>query len=454
MRSPLQWFVKHVSYPFWLRRDGNIGAMRHIRRYSGDGWCSSAESLHRRQLANLRRLLAHAAGQTPYYRRLFDDAGFDPERLDDVSQLGGLPLLTKSLIREHLDDMLARNVPRSRLLEASTGGSTGRPLRFYRDLECLGRRKGQEYFFDRWMGYDIGDKVALFVARAHTPPGMGGVKARLRRATGSRMLAFDPYDTSEAALEAFYRRYRTFRPKVIKSFPNSLYVFARFLDARGYDPGPVTAVSCTGETLYDYQRRLFERVFGCRVFEKYGTFEHGVICCECAEHRGQHIFTDGLCLEVLRDGRPAGPGAVGDIVVTDLFNYGMPFIRYRIGDKGVLSDRRCPCGCRLPLLERVLGRDRDLLLASGGLAKPGYLFVEVFNKNHVPGQFQVIQRVPELVEIRMVRDPQFTAEHRRTVLEAFAGLLGGEVEVRLVEVPEISREASGKYAYVKGECVK
>ncbi len=453
MVSPLKLLVKHVTYPFWMRREGHTAALRNIRYYTSGRWCCSREMLERSQLDGLRKLLVHAARHTAYYRDLFGRLGFDPTTVDHPYQIRALPLLTKSLIRENLDEMLATHIPRDQMRQTSTGGSTGVPLVFFRDPTCCDRRKGQEVFFDRWMGYDIGDKVALFVARAHAPSGKPGWKARVRNATGARLLAFDPYDTSEAYMETFYRRYREFRPKFVKCFPNSLYVFARFMKQRGYDPGCITAVSCTGETLYDYQRQLFEELFRCPVFEKYGTFEHGVISCECTEHRGQHIFTDGVVLEVLRDGEPAKPGEIGDIVVTDLFNYGMPFIRYRIGDKGILSDRQCPCGSKLPMIERLLGRDRDLLVAGNGELKPGYLFVEVFNKNHIPGQFQVLQRQRDRVEIRMVRHPEYTDAHQRTILEKFTWLLGSGVEIRLEEVEVIPREASGKYAYVKGECV-
>jgi phenylacetate-CoA ligase len=452
MSKAIEWLVRNVTYPMWLARNGNWNTLRYIRHYRSPEWCASEANLKQSQLAGLKRILVHASEQTGYYRELFDAAGFDPAGFNDPAQLQQLPILDKDAIRDNLEGMLARNIGRERLEKTSTGGSTGTPLVFYRDRECLDRRKAQELFFDRWIGCEIGHKVALFVARVHTPPGVLGLKARLRNATSARLLAFDPYDTSKARMEEFYRRFRAFQPRIVKCFPNSLVVFARFLKDRGYDPGCIDAVSCTGENLYDHQRQLFEEVFRCPVFEKYGTFEHGVISCECSQHNGQHIFTDGVYVELLDGGRPVGPGEVGDIVVTDLFNYGMPFIRYRIGDKGVMSDRQCPCGSKLPLLENLLGRDRDLLLAGNGDLKPGYLFVEIFNKNHIPGKFQVIQRRPQRVEVKVVPEERFGEEHVKVIHENFAKLLGSEVEVVLEYVDEIPREPSGKYAYVKGEC--
>jgi len=447
-----QWLVKHVSYPLWLAWDRDWDMYRYIRYYGRERWCHSVEALQASQQEGLRNILRHAQRQTGYYQALFKSVGFDAEAKDVHDRVQELPILTKEIIRENLEEMLARNIPPERLMKTSTGGSTGTPMTFHYNRDSFRRRKGQELFFDRWMGCDLGVKVALFVARVHHPSGMSGWKTRIRNATSSRMLAFDPYDTSETAMERFYRQYSRFKPSIVKCFPNSLVVFARFLKERGYDPGKVRAVSCTGENLYDHQRSLFEEVFRCPVFEKYGTFEHGVIASECSEHRGMHLFTDGNLVEILKDGKPAAPGELGDIVVTDLFNYGMPFIRYRIGDRGIASARQCTCGSKLPLLERLVGRDRDLLVAANGELKPGYLFVEIFNKNQIPGTFQVIQQRPEQVVVKMVRDSEFSDRHMTVIRERFADYLGEAVELVVEEVESIPREASGKYAYVKGEC--
>lgn len=452
MSRVMQLLVKHVTYPLWLVKDGNWSTHRYIRYYQNMSWCDSEDRLKQSQFAGLKRLLTHAGEHTPFYQDRFRSAGFDPFTFSDLGELENLPILEKKDIRENLDGMLARNIERERLMKSSTGGSTGTPLVFYQDPDSIRKRKAQEVFFDRWMGCDIGHKVALFVARVHCPSGVLGIKARFRNATNARLLAFDPYDTSEAYMEEFYRTFRAFKPRIIKCFPNSLVVFARFLQERGYDAGTVHAVSCTGENLYGHQKRLFEEVFRCPVFEKYGTFEHGVISCECTEHKGQHIFTDGAYVEFVNGDRHVRPGEIGDIVVTDLFNYGMPFIRYKIGDKGCFSERTCPCGSKLPLLDNLLGRDRDILVAANGELKPGYLFVEIFNKNHIPGTFQVIQLRRDRVEVKIVQGEQFKEEHIHVIRENFTRLLGDGVEIALEYVEDIPREPSGKYAYIKGEC--
>jgi len=434
-----------------MLKDGYLKSLYYINYYQNKQWCQSEERIKERQLANLKALLVHAYEQTEYYKKIFDDAWFNPYKFKDFDELTSLPLLTKEIIRKNINKMLAKNIKKEELFEDSTGGSTGVPLVFYRDKECLFKRKAQELFFDRWIGCDIGDKIALFVAPRHYPGGLKGIKQRFRNATCERILAFNPYKTNEEYMEWFYQQLIKFKPKIIKCFPNSLSIFAQFLKERGYKGIKVKAISCTGENLYSNQRQLFKEVFQCPIFEKYACFEHGVISCECSKHKGQHIFTDGVYLEFLNNDKPAKPGEIADIIVTDLFNYGMPFIRYKIGDKGIYTKHKCSCGSHLPMIEKILGRDRDILISSNGEKKPGYLFVEVINKNRIPGQFQIIQYSYKEVEVKIVPTAEFNKQHENIIRKNFQKLLGHNINIIFRYVEEIPREPSGKYAYVKSE---
>jgi phenylacetate-CoA ligase len=188
------------------------------------------------------------------------------------------------------------------------------------------------------------------------------------------------------------------------------------------------------------------------VFEKYGSFEIGVSACECTEHNGMHMFLDGVFFEFLNSaGDFARPGEIAQLVVTDLFNYGFPLIRYKIGDVGIYTEEACPCGSPLPLMSKLFGRDRDILVDQYGNPKPGYLFVEVFNKNHIPGQFQVIQEDRGRVIVRAVKKAGYTKYHEDIINEKFRMLLGVEVKIEIVYVEDIPREASGKYIYVQSK---
>ena len=441
-------FVKHVTFPLWAIRDGDGSVLKYlgeVRQYGA----LNRPVLIQRQEEGIRQLLRHAYENTGYYKRVFDDQGFDPEDFSSRKDISVLPALTKELIRDNYEDLVARNFERQSLREYLTGGSTGVPLTFLRDPDCLRKRKAQEVFFDRWLGHDVGGRVALFVAQHHYPGGAQGFKARLRNYTYGRLLCFDPYNIADEYMEAFYQELKRFRPKVMKCFPNSLYCFAHFMKKRGLSGIHPVAVAATGETVHSDQKELFEDVFQCEVFERYGTIDAGLIASECREHDGLHVFMDGAYVEFVNDkNEPAREGEMASLLVTDLYNYGMPFIRYRIGDIGIRTERRCPCGSDLEMIERLYGRDRDILVSERGDPKPGYLFVEIFNKLKIPGQFQVLQEKENEVLIRVVRGNGFTDDHEAAIRKGFAQLLGGGVRVDVDYVDEIAREASGKYRYV------
>src|SRR5205085_9123193 len=124
----------------------------------------------------------------------------------------------------------------------------------------------------------------------------------------------------------------------------------------------------SAQTLPDTSRRIIEESFGCKVFDKYGAREFSGIAYECEAHQGHHVVGEGYVVEVLKDGRPAAPGEIGEVVVTDLNNYCLPFIRYRIGDLAEQLDPRqaCACGRGLPRLGKIEGRVQSIIIGSKG----------------------------------------------------------------------------------------
>lgn len=439
--------VKNITYPIWMLKHGKIGIYNYIRRYKNFDQ-SPPEQLQGSQLENLKKIIKHAYENTRYYKRIFDKIRFSPSDFKAIDDMLRLPIITKEEIRENLNDMIAGTFNISDLTKDSTGGSTGTPMIFYRDRECWEKRWAQELFFDKWIGYNIGDKVAYFVAGTHQPRGISCLKAKIKNATCERIIAFDPTNITDNYMADFLLKFRKFKPSIIKCFPNSLYIFTEYLKRNNIKDLKVDAISCTGENLYPYQRELFEEIFKCKVFEKYGTRESGIIACECPIHNGMHIFTEGVYLEFIKDGRQALPGEMGEIIVTDLFNYGMPLIRYKIGDVAIVTDRKCPCGSNLPLIDKIIGRDRDILVAQDGTPKPGYLFVEVVNKNNIPAKCQFVQEDVDNLLINIVKLNGFENQYLKIIENNCRKILGHTTNIKFAFLEDIPKENSGKFKYV------
>jgi phenylacetate-coenzyme A ligase PaaK-like adenylate-forming protein len=446
--------IRNILFPLWMMRDGHPRLRRHLHYFDSVDHMSPRQ-LEDNQRTRLRNILRYAHANTEYYWHLFNEIKFSPDAPNWLPRFRQIPLLTKTLIKNNFDRLLARNAALDSLMQASTGGSTGVPLLFMYDKQCHYLRKGQELYFDRWMGYELGQKTALFVASAHFDGVTDRLKAKIRNATCERLLRFDPHHITDSYMQAFAKDYQAYKPRIIKCFPNSLVVFAEFVNRKGIHLPAVHTISCTGETLYDQQRQLFEKTFGGDVYEKYGTFECGVIACECRIHDGLHVFTEGVYLEILdEEGNEVKPGNMGRIVLTDLFNKGMPFIRYEIGDMGIAAgEDRCECGSPLPLIKKILGRDRDIIIDSYGNPKPGYLFVHAISQLDLPGQFQIVQVTPSCLVVK-IAGAEPTAIDLTALQKKFQEIVGPKITIKFESTNTIHRDSSGKFRYVVSELRK
>jgi len=432
-------------------RESRLDELRFRKEFSTLPTMPVAE-LRRRQEQRFRDVIKHAFSNCDFYRRELNDIGVHPSELG-VDEISVFPILSKEIIRENIEGLIAKNISPDTLTEASTGGSTGTPMRFYRDSRCLSMRRAQEQLFDSMMGYRVGDRAALFVAGLHAQGLVGNLKQRIRNRTDTLLLRFDPELTAPEYMRRYHADMLKFKPRFVKCFPNSFLIFTEFLNAAGLAPPPIEAISCTGENLYEWQKELFETTWQAPVFERYGTKECGVIAAEDQEHDGQLIFTEGVLVEILDDDDlPVGPGVIGRVIVTDLFNYGMPLIRYEIGDLAIFSSNT-EAGIGLPKLDRIIGRDRDIIVSGDGQKRPGYLFVEAINAANINAKCQVIQRVKGQLELRIVGD-ELLSQDLSPMVARFRELLGAGGDVTVTFVNDIARDPSGKYRYVVSEIAR
>ena len=443
----ISFLVRNITYPAWMVLQGDGGSLKYLNGF-GKADRMTPEELERENLQRLKGMLVHAYENTVYYKNLFDERGFSPYSFNEPSRIEVLPLLTKEIIRNNQAALTTANIPEGDRFTASTGGSTGVPLVFLRDRKCRWLRWGQEHYFNMWMKHDIGEKVALFVENIHSYNPDSWRWARIRNATCERLLPFNPHHITRDYMREFAGKYLRYRAPMIRCFPNSLAIFADFLEKEGIHSYPVRTISCTGETLYGWQKRFFERAFGAEIFEKYASTECGTMASECRMHDGMHIFTQGIHMEIIKpDGEIAGPGEMGKIVITDLFNRAMPLVRYEIGDMAVAGDGKiCRCGSPLPLVKKILGRDREIVLDMKGDPKPGYLFAEAVKSLNLPGQFQIEQteRGRLLVRIVNLGKSTDTGAIRSKCLE----IMGEGAKIDFEYPEEIKRNPSGKYSYV------
>lgn len=434
---------RHVFHPLWDLKDGSR-RLRILRELERSQWLP-LETLRVRQQERLTQILSYAAAQSPYYERLFREHRFDPHHFQ-LPAFQTLPLLTKSIIRASTDEILSRQFARSALGQHKTGGSTGVALTTYFDRNWLETRTADALRSDQWAGCFHGMKVASLWGN---PPLPRSFKEHVRALLIDRFFYLDTIDLNERTIEDFVSRWRRERPEILFGHSHSLYMLARHLLMNGVQDLRPRGIISTSMMLLANERPVIEAAFGCKVTDRYGCEEVGLIACECERHQGLHIDIEHLYVEFLRtDGTAADPGEDGAIVITDLLNRGMPFIRYRIEDVGVPSDRRCPCGRGLPLMERVTGRVADYLKRRDGSMVAGVSLVER-TLTAIPGleQLQVVQPTFDEIVLNVVRAPDFSAASEQALLAEIRTVFGPGINIRAEYMERIPQELSGKYRF-------
>lgn len=414
-------------------------------------WLSRDELLDL-QLNKLHRLLVYAYHYVPYYRRTFDQVGFQlDEVLTDLASLRKLPILTKAIIRENFDDMLTtESRRRARMSRLTTGGSTGHPLIFMQDINFRDYVTADIHRHLGWAGWRFGQLHAYIWGANFEVPTAQSLRTRLMDWVLNRFLT-NAYVLSEESMDAFANRVRRQRPCILFGYASSLYRFAQFVREREFDDIIFEGIFSSAEVLYLRQRQFIEETFRCKMFNRYGTRDLGGMACECAAHTGLHTSTENNYIEILRDGEPAKPGKIGDIIVTNLNNYGMPFVRYSIEDMGAWSTiEHCPCGRELPLMDLVQGRRVDMFKTRDGRTVWGGFASPLFGMEGVK-QFQVVQKSLDLVVARIVKEGKLDQAQLDTIERAVKIALGYNVEVRFEFPDEIPVLDSGKYRYAISE---
>jgi len=411
------------------------------------------EKIKKIQWIRLEKLLKHSYVTVPFYKNLFDSIGINIMKGVTIDDFRNIPLLDKEIITRNKEKLLSTKYKPSDLIVNTTSGSTGKKLVFYKDKKMA---KNDDYYRMaavlrniEWTRAKIWDKQAYLWGSQ-----MDSTKEKRFK---GRMLNFifptlflSSYEMTPYKMNLYVKKINRYKPKVLTGYASALYLFANFLDEKQIKIHNLKGIVSSAETLYQYQRDKIESVFQCKVFNRYGCREVGPIAQECTKHTGLHINAEHVYVEILdENGNPCHPGKIGKIVVTDLDNYGFPFIRYEIGDIGIFSDRKCECGRNLPLLENVGGRVFDIIVGTNGNHLTG-TFWTILLRTYVQGivQFQVIQENFGEIVIKLVVDKSFTETEEKKLLKRIYDKCGEDMKVDIQLVKNIPLTESGKNRFI------
>jgi len=395
------------------------------------------------QKSRFLALCKHAEKNSRYYHDRTAIKALNPANSLDAT-LATLPLLTKDLVSEHYQSLVI-NSPDQENIKKSTGGSTGNPFHFELDYASYIKREAVMWRGYGWAGYTYGQR-ALYLWGADA--GVMGAAKKLKdrmyhRFYNRKML--NSFALSEHNMADYLKTINQHKPSVIVSYVNPIFILSQYIIDNNIPIRAPHRILTGAEPLYEFQRKTIQKAFQCKVMNTYGCREFMLIGAECEQQDGLHINSDHLIVETLNDQGESVIDEEGDVVITDLFNYGMPFIRYKNGDRAILSSKKCACGNPFPLIKEIKGRKLDAIKAPNGSILPGEFFPHLLKDIRAINKFQVVQNCLEELELSVVQSGVLQPADRKYIENELDRYTDGSLKLKVKVVDDIPLTASGKY---------
>lgn len=304
----------------------------------------------------------------PYYREL---AG-----IESLKNWSDLPILNKENLQKPLKERLSLGYNVKSVYLNKTSGSSGHPFVFAKDKFCHALTWASNIYRFGWYGIDFNSS---YQARFYGIPldFVGNKKERFKDFLSHRY-RFSIFNLSDEVLERFLKDFKTKKFDYINGYTSSIVLFAKFLKKKNIVLKSIcpTLKVCmvTSEMLFEDDKLLLEKQFGIPIVNEYGASELDLIAFQNPEGEWQ-INSETLFVEILdNDNRPVPNGTSGRVVITSLFNKAHPFIRYEIGDIGILDEKST---LKKPILKKLIGRTNDVAILPSGKKSPGLTFYYV-----------------------------------------------------------------------------
>lgn len=400
----------------------------------------SPERLRAWQDGRLRALIRHSYDNVPFYRSLWRDADIDPGKISGTEDLVKLPAVTKSMLVAAGDRAFDRTSSRKSMKQGRSSGSTGEPFVYYKNREHQDWWIASNFLGWQWAGWQPGERWVRLQFRGELT-----VMQRLADQLFKCMnMPIDRFD--DELMSVFASRIAEFRPVLFRTYADGGYVFAKWLVDNGQTSLRPKAVITTGSTLYPHYREIIEQAFSSPVFDTYGG-EGMAVANQCAN--GVYHILPPVHIDLQPEGQQMEDGWPCRMLLTSLTNTAMPMIRYDIGDIAIPHSSRVHCcGCTWPSLQRIVGRDTDIVVTPTGNRLVVHHFNNCLRKFDSIRQFQVMQESLDHVVLKLVVNEKFTPAEAAEVRMSLTELLGDGCKLDIKKHETIPASRSGKRRYI------
>jgi len=415
-----------------------------LRRLKKNQWLSIPE-IKKLQEKKLNAVLRHAYYNVDYYRNLFDQAGIQPDDVNCLHDIPKIPITSRKQIQSiSREEIISTDINLAHCLKLRTSGSTGMPLDiFISEREIMSRWLSyRRIYFEN--GGRLQDRTLVII----TPQNIGSGGQWFNKLGILKRKYLSIFDDIESQLKIILE----FKPDVIESYPSVIRNLAIEIKKKKIKNINPRIIFTTAELMTRQDREFINSVFQAELIHYYASNECGIIAWECRQHCGYHLNSDNIIVEFLKkDGTISDYGEEGEIVVTSLYSYAMPFIRYRIGDVGIPTNEKCSCGIELPLIKIIAGRYNDQIVLPNGNMVSAYSLTNTLEHFKEVSHYQIIQEKKDMIKVNIVKKEGLSSGAIIKIKENFKNILGENIEIVINEVGEILKEGSGKFKVFKSQ---
>lgn len=423
----------------------HVGPFRYRRRWLEKTQWYTSDELRDLQLELLKKMIRHAYDTVPYYKRLMQELRFSPDDIKCLDDIQRFPVMTKADLKAAHNDMISTKFSRFLLRTAHTGGTTGARIALKRDLCSI----GNEHAFVRrqfdWAGVGLNDRRATIMAHVISAPGKELERPFVYDAA-MRELLMSTFHLAQNTLGAYIDALRCYKVEAVVGYPSAAYVLAKYcLDNKIVIR--LKAVLTTSETLDKVKRETISKAFECPIYDFYGGSERVCYIHTC-EHGSYHIVPEYGLTNLM----PADPPNEDccRVVATGFWNMAMPLIRFDTGDLVRPGIQKCRCNRAFPTIERIVGREGDVLVTPSGRIL-GATALEAVMENVLFGmrhlrvlESQMIQESAGIMVLEYVPSSGFSSRDAERIRLLTAEHLPCDFNVKIRAVKCISRTASGR----------
>jgi phenylacetate-CoA ligase len=412
----------HVNYYFHQISDMNKWDEKDITQWQNN---------------RLNELITHFYNNTSYYKRLFDELNLKPDDIRCIDDLKKIPPINKDLIRKHYNELIPKNFKKIKHKNASTGGSSGKPLKYLLDLKSWSYTTAIKIYSWQTTGYLYGDAYAT-VGSSSLFPQTPSLKHRLYHKF-KRSLLISSMNLSNHKIEEHLKEVKHRNIEYLYGYASGLFLIAKYMNQHNIKINTIKGCFPTSEMLLPEYRNEMEKAFGF-VMDCYGARDGGITAYEI--HKGYYNIGYNSLAEI---NNPYEKDT-GNLLVTDLLNYAFPLIRYEIGDDVTLPKNKMEFNYNGQVVTKILGRSPDIIKLDNGRVITGPAFQMMFGRFNVLA-YRIAKVNGKKVKVEIQADANFVEDEEKQIRQILSNQFGEDCEIELLRVDNFEPNQNGKRNY-------